>query len=273
VREHRGDLLAAVLTIWRNWVARGRPQAAQGMGSFDRWARAVGGALAAAGIDGFRSNVGSWLGENEDDAGWKAHLARLHERWGEQWFTVAQVAAAVSAKTLLEPPVRPDPDRSLAQLLPYAYRGIRDRWQGDYRLVCSEGRASLSGGRKWSVERHDPAAGHDADDAPARAGSADPSSASSVSSDSTTEPQVTALAAGNPGALTMNPADASSVGGGTAKTPGQPGRTDDTDDQYADPERDAGWRATAPGPLCGECGDTEDSVIHAVCCLGQEPEA
>ena len=156
VRAHRGELLAALLTIWRNWIAKGRPEASTGMGSFDRWSRAVGGALQAAGIDGFRSNTAGWLSDSDDDDGWGDHLRQLLDRFGGgEWFTVAEVVRPVEAMSLDRPPVKRDPDKTLAQLIGYAYRKNREKWHGDLRLVGSESRDSASGGRTWSViERH-----------------------------------------------------------------------------------------------------------------------
>jgi hypothetical protein len=153
VREHRGELLAAVLTIWRNWIAKGRPEAPAGMGSFERWSRTVGGALQAAGIGGFRSNTIDWLSDSDDDDGWGDHLKQLHDRWGDEWFTVADIAAAVDAviTPLKRPPVKRDPDKNLAQQLAYSYRKIRERWHGNLRLVRSDNRDSSSGGRTWRV--------------------------------------------------------------------------------------------------------------------------
>jgi hypothetical protein len=162
VRKHRGELFAAVLTIWRNWTARGRPEASDGMGSFDRWARSVGGALQAAGIDGFRTNTSAWLGDTEDDDGWIDHLAQLRARFGEGWFTIAEVADAVGAGYLER-----NADKALVELLPYAYRRIREKWHGKLRLVRSQERDSAKGGRTWSVVQR---------------GSAEPSSGWSASS-------------------------------------------------------------------------------------------
>jgi len=169
VRGHRGELLAAVLTIWRNWIAKGRPEAAAGMGSFERWARTVGGALQAAGIGGFRSNTSGWLSDSDDDDGWGNHLADLRGRFGDGWFTVADAAAAVEAviTPLKRPPVRRDPDKTLSEQLGYAYRKIREKWYGDLRLVRSEERNSASGGRQWCVSMR------------AKPGAPEPSSASS----------------------------------------------------------------------------------------------
>jgi hypothetical protein len=54
VRANRGDLLWAVLTIIQNWIASGRlPFTTRSLGSFEPWARAIGGILEAAGISGF----------------------------------------------------------------------------------------------------------------------------------------------------------------------------------------------------------------------------
>jgi hypothetical protein len=154
-RDHRGELLGALLTIWRNWIAKGRPEADTGMGSFERWSRTVGGALQAAGITGFRTNTAGWLSDSDDDDGWADHLAQLRARWGDKWFTVADAADAVDAGYLKRPPLKRDPDKTLAQQLAYSYRKIREKWHGDLRLVRSDSRDSASGGRTWSViQRH-----------------------------------------------------------------------------------------------------------------------
>lgn len=160
VRAHRGELLASVLTIWRNWIAKGRPESPGGMGSFERWDRTVGGALAAAGMQDFRTNTAAWLSDADDDDGWGDHLSQLYARYGDEWFTVASVADAVDAGYLKRPPVKADKDKTLAQQLAYSYRKIRERWHGNLRLIRSENRDSASGGRTWSVrQRGDAAAG------------------------------------------------------------------------------------------------------------------
>jgi hypothetical protein len=56
VRTHRGELLWAVLTLVRHWVACGRPKGEQSIGSYESWIEVVGGILKAAGIGGFLGN-------------------------------------------------------------------------------------------------------------------------------------------------------------------------------------------------------------------------
>lgn len=152
VHHHRWELLAAALTIWRNWIARGRRDSAYGMGSFERWARAVGGALRDAGITGFRANTAAWLSHSDDDDTWAGHLAQLYDRWVDRWFTADEVAAAIQAGHLKEPPIKRDPGQMLDKQLGYAWRKIRDAQHGDLRIVRSEGRNSAKGGYTWAVQ-------------------------------------------------------------------------------------------------------------------------
>lgn len=153
VREHRGELLAAAFTLWRNWLSRGRPQADVTMGSFERWARTIGGVLQQAGIPGFGTNTAEWLSYSEEDNGWPDHLRQLRNRFDTRWFTVSDVADAVGAGFLKRPPLKRDPDKELAQQLAYAYRSQRERWYGNLRLVRSEGRDSVTGGYTWAVHK------------------------------------------------------------------------------------------------------------------------
>jgi hypothetical protein len=154
VRAHRWELLAAVLTIWRNWIAKGRPESHDVMGSFDRWARTVGGALQAAGVEGFRTNTKAWLSQSsEDDDTWAGHLAQLRDRYDNRWFTPADVAAAVEAGHLADPPIKRDPSKTLASQLPYGWRNIRGATHGGLRIVRSDSRDSPRGSYTWSVQR------------------------------------------------------------------------------------------------------------------------
>jgi hypothetical protein len=181
VREHRGELLAAAFTLWRNWLATGRPEANVTMGSFERWARTIGGVLQQAGIAGFGTTTTDWLSYSEEDNGWPDHLRQLRARFDAGWFTVSQVADAVNAGYLKRPPLKRDPDKELALQLAYAYRGQRERLYGDLRLVRSDGRDSATGGYTWAVRKR----GERAEDAykenDADRKTADPSSVSSGS--------------------------------------------------------------------------------------------
>lgn len=56
VRENRGRLVWACLTLVRNYLASGKPSGVRDKGSYSQWARVMGGILEAAGIRGFLEN-------------------------------------------------------------------------------------------------------------------------------------------------------------------------------------------------------------------------
>lgn len=97
-REHRGDLLCALLTMCRAWWVAGRPVApTPTLGGFDEWARVVGGILARAGVDGFLGNLGDlYERADEESTEWETFLAALADRFPDG-FTSGDVADALDA--------------------------------------------------------------------------------------------------------------------------------------------------------------------------------
>jgi hypothetical protein len=81
-REHRGQILWALLTPVRTWYAAGcAPADVPVMGGFEEWTRTVGGVLAACGIKGFLQNRERLYEEmDQQHAGWPEFLRALHER-------------------------------------------------------------------------------------------------------------------------------------------------------------------------------------------------
>jgi putative DNA primase/helicase len=55
--EHRGELIAAALTLGRAWLIAGRPAGATTLGMFESWARVMGGILDVAAVPGFLGNL------------------------------------------------------------------------------------------------------------------------------------------------------------------------------------------------------------------------
>jgi hypothetical protein len=97
VAEHRAELIAAVLTLVRAWIARGCPEGrVRPLGSFEGWTRTLAGILEVAGIGGFLSNLPE-LYEQADEGGtqWAAFLGALWDAFGEQRFTSAEVVTAL----------------------------------------------------------------------------------------------------------------------------------------------------------------------------------
>lgn len=89
VTEHRNEILSALLTLIRAWVARGMPEPARKQSdSFARWERVVAGVLAVVGIPGeFDAESGKRAAAGGDDDGLATVLDILHARFGERiWY-------------------------------------------------------------------------------------------------------------------------------------------------------------------------------------------
>ncbi len=90
VREHRGELLHAVLTLVRAWHVAGRPtRGKRSSDSFGVWIETVDGILSHAGIAGrFDDPTSQPEPIGADDTEWADLLHALHEVFGSETFTV-----------------------------------------------------------------------------------------------------------------------------------------------------------------------------------------
>lgn len=96
VRQHRGDLLKALLTLAGSWFSNGCPAAdIEPLGSFEDWTLVVGGILQHAGVRGFLENLTDMYDEASAEQGeWESFLRLLKARFGQKPFTVAEVVEA-----------------------------------------------------------------------------------------------------------------------------------------------------------------------------------
>lgn len=83
-REHRGELVWALLTLVQNWIAKGRPRYSKHtLGSFESWAEMVGGILMSAGVSGFLEGRDKLLQEvDEENRGWSDFVLAWREKYG-----------------------------------------------------------------------------------------------------------------------------------------------------------------------------------------------
>jgi len=103
VPEHRGELIAALLTLARAWYAAGRPTAlVPKVGSFQQWVDTIGGILAHLGCEGFLGNLDALYEQADDDAAqWAAFLHAWYEHYGEREVLAAEVEKDLQAATML----------------------------------------------------------------------------------------------------------------------------------------------------------------------------
>jgi hypothetical protein len=101
VTEHRGVLLAALLTLARAWYVTDKTKPdVKPLGSFEAWTIAVGGILQHAGVKGFMANAEQMYDETDEEAvEWEMFLKVLREILYAEPFTVAKVAETLREQT------------------------------------------------------------------------------------------------------------------------------------------------------------------------------
>jgi hypothetical protein len=93
VREHRGELVWAALTLIQNWIAQGCPSSGDyTLGMFQDWADTMGGILDAASIPGFLGNLSEFYNwADTEDAVWRGFLVAWWTQFGEKSVGTAQL--------------------------------------------------------------------------------------------------------------------------------------------------------------------------------------
>lgn len=94
VRQNRGILLAALLTLARGWITAGKPSASglPNLGGYEDWTETIGGVLAFAGIGGFLGNLELLYSRADvETAQWEGFLEAWQEALGEEPVTVDEV--------------------------------------------------------------------------------------------------------------------------------------------------------------------------------------
>ena len=157
--QHRGVLIAAALTLVRGWLAAGRPEGTAYFGSFESWARVMGGVLSVAGVDHFLGDLSSFYEDaDQEGADARAFLARWWEAFQTRQVGVAQLFPLLA-------PDRADPldlglgdgsDRSRQTKFGNWLKRHRDRI---YRLETQEQRVTVQvvadglhqGAKQWRL--------------------------------------------------------------------------------------------------------------------------
>lgn len=93
-RHHRWDLVRSILILVQHWIASGAPHAEKTLGSFEAWARVMGGMVRHLGLEGFLEDTDEFYEAADPESGeWAGFIAT----WWE-----AYQGVSVTAKDLLE---------------------------------------------------------------------------------------------------------------------------------------------------------------------------
>ncbi|MBC8236154.1 hypothetical protein H8E77_41940, partial [bacterium] len=82
VRSHRGEIVTALLTLIRKWLADGRPESDVTLGSYEEWVKVVGGILKVVGIDGFLENANELYEQLDAD---RRAWVEFFDVWAEKY--------------------------------------------------------------------------------------------------------------------------------------------------------------------------------------------
>lgn len=94
--EHRGEYLAALLTIARGWVLAGRPCRKERGDGFNTWVSGIRGLMRWAGFTGSFGGATSDVVLSTDDGEWHLFLEGLFDCFGEGTFTTKTIVASLS---------------------------------------------------------------------------------------------------------------------------------------------------------------------------------
>jgi hypothetical protein len=97
VIEHRGELIWAALTLIQAWIAAGKPAGKTTMGSFEQWAKVIGGILEVAGVKGFLGNLQElYEGSDGEAQAWNALMHEWHARYKDRPIGVSVLYELIS---------------------------------------------------------------------------------------------------------------------------------------------------------------------------------
>lgn len=162
VMAHRGELLAALLTLCRSWYAKGCPDGPNMiLGSFENWSRIVGGILANAGIEGFLENFDEHFRQADDTTTqWESFLDKVHEAFDGGGFTIRELISTVEGNENLKellPDELSDDGRKIAPHLKYAasFRKRIGRRYGHTGIHIIKAGENRNGVTIWRIVRPD----------------------------------------------------------------------------------------------------------------------
>jgi len=95
VTEHRGQILAHLLTLARAWVVADKPSTSvPTIGNFNTWAKTMGGILAHAGVPGFLQNLRALYDALDDvTMQWAMFFRAWHQIYGARPLFLAEVVS------------------------------------------------------------------------------------------------------------------------------------------------------------------------------------
>jgi len=145
MKDNRGRLIWAALTMARAWISRGRPPGTQVMGSYESWVETIGGIFQVCGISDFLGNRQKRRSASESDSVlFRAFCQAWFEKHGEKIVGSKDLYQLADDKELLADLLIANTEQGRRNKLGKLIKKIVDRHFGPYKVV---GRDSDNSGR------------------------------------------------------------------------------------------------------------------------------
>lgn len=139
VKENRGQLLWALLTLVNAWIAKDRPAGKYRLGSYESWASVVGGILDVVDMPGFLANRAEQDEEQQSrEVEWRELVLAWANAYGSQRVFVGDLFQLAKECDLLLDLRAGKSEQSARTLMGNALNGLRQRVIADY-IVTYDG--------------------------------------------------------------------------------------------------------------------------------------
>jgi len=149
VKEHRGELVWASLTLIQSWLKAGRPLAkGRTLGMFESWSEVMGGILGNAGISGFLGNLEQFYADSDaESAAWRVLVKAWWDKFEGAEVGVSELFELASA---LDdgPELGKGSEKSQKTRLGQELVKMRDRQFGELRIVLAGERQRA---KRWKL--------------------------------------------------------------------------------------------------------------------------
>jgi len=152
VASEREKLVWSALVLIQNWISLGKPNGSKLLGSFENWAKVIGGIVETAGFEGFLGNLDDlYQASDAEGEACRALVERWWEAYGDNEVGVAELFAIVAPTT--DDPIDIDlgkgNERSQKIRLGIALQQMRDRQFNGKRIIKGRTKQRL---QQWRLQ-------------------------------------------------------------------------------------------------------------------------
>jgi hypothetical protein len=153
--ENRGRLVWAALTLIQAWIVEGMPKGTNVLGTFEQWARVMGGILDVAEVPGFLANLHDMhIESDEETEAWHGFLDIWWQKYRGEVVTAGILYSLAVENDLLLPILGGGTERAQKTILGSALGRLSGRKFGEFEVVATvpDRRSKI---KKYMLERID----------------------------------------------------------------------------------------------------------------------